>query len=47
MGEAEREQGVTSAAQPRRRLGSRTRDLAERRLSLVRLLIAIFVSRWR
>ncbi len=29
----------------RRGLGSRTRDLAERRLSLVRLLIALFVAR--
>ncbi len=35
---------ATEAA-PRRRLRSRTRDLAERRLSLVRLLIAIFVAR--
>lgn len=30
---------------PRPRLGSRTRDLAERRLSLVKLLIALFVAR--
>lgn len=35
---------ATEAA-PRRRLRSRTRDLAERRLALVRLLIAIFVAR--
>jgi len=37
---------VSSAAEAKRRLRStRTRDLAERRLSLVRLLIAIFVAR--
>lgn len=36
---------VTTTAEPRRRLRSRTRDLAERRLSLVKLLIAIFVAR--
>jgi hypothetical protein len=37
---------VSSAAEPRQRLRStRTRDLVERRLSMVRLLIAIFVAR--
>ena len=36
---------MSSAAEPRRRLRSRTRDLVERRLSLVRLVIAIFVAR--
>lgn len=38
---------MTSATEPerKRRLRSRTRDLVERRLSLVRLLIAIFVAR--
>lgn len=36
---------LTSAAQSRPRLRSRSRDLAERRLSLVKLLIALFVAR--
>ena len=36
---------MSAAAEPRHRLRSRTRDLAERRLSLVKLLIAIFVAR--
>jgi hypothetical protein len=36
---------VSTAAEPKRRFRSRTRDLAERRLSLVKLLIAIFVAR--
>lgn len=36
---------MTSAAEKRPRLRSRTRDLAERRLSLVKLLVAIFVAR--
>jgi hypothetical protein len=36
---------LSSAAEQRPRLRSRTRDLAERRLSLVRLLIALFVAR--
>ena len=38
---------MSSAAEPepKRRLRSRTRDLVEKRLSLVRLLIAIFVAR--
>ncbi len=37
---------MASSTEPkRRRLGSRTRDLVERRLSLVRLVIAIFVAR--
>jgi hypothetical protein len=38
---------VSSSTQPerRQRLRSRTRDLVERRLSLVRLLLAIFVAR--
>lgn len=36
---------LSSTAEPRHRLRSRTRDLAERRLSLVRLLIALFVAR--
>jgi hypothetical protein len=36
---------VSIAAEPKRRFRSRTRDLAERRLSLVKLLIAIFVAR--
>lgn len=36
---------MSTDAEPRRRLRSRTRDLAERRLSLVKLLIAIFVAR--
>jgi hypothetical protein len=36
---------MSTAAEPKRRLRSRTRDLAERRLSLVKLLIAIFVAR--
>jgi hypothetical protein len=35
----------TTEPQRKRRLRSRTRDLVERRLSLVRLLIAIFVAR--
>jgi hypothetical protein len=36
---------VSSAAEPKRHLPTRTRDLVERRLSLVRLMIAIFVAR--
>ena len=36
---------MSTGAEPRRRFRSRTRDLAERRLSLVKLLIAIFVAR--
>jgi hypothetical protein len=36
---------LPAAAESRPRLRSRTRDLAERRLSLVRLLIALFVAR--
>jgi hypothetical protein len=36
---------MSTAARPRRLLRSRTSDLVERRLSLVRLLIAIFVAR--
>ena len=36
---------MSSAAETRPRLRSRTRDLAERRPSLVRLLIALFVAR--
>jgi hypothetical protein len=36
---------LPSVAEHRPRLRSRTRDLAERRLSLVRLLIALFVAR--
>lgn len=36
---------MSTAAEPSHRLRSRTRDLAERRLSLVKLLIAIFVAR--
>ena len=36
---------MSTAAEPKHRLRSRTRDLAERRLSLVKLLIAIFVAR--
>ena len=38
---------MSTSAEPRRkpRLRSRTRDLVERRLSLVRLVIAIFVAR--
>jgi hypothetical protein len=36
---------VSSTAEPKRRLPTRTRDLVERRLSLVRLMIAIFVAR--
>lgn len=36
---------VSRAAEKRTRLRSRTRDLAERRPSLVRLLIALFVAR--
>ncbi len=35
----------SSTSQPKRRLRSRTRDLVEKRISLVRLLIAIFVAR--
>lgn len=35
----------STSSQPKHRLRSRTRDLVERRLSLVRLLIAIFVAR--
>jgi predicted permease len=36
---------LSTAAEPRHRLRSRTRELASRRLSLVKLLIAIFVAR--
>lgn len=36
---------MSTTAEPKRRFRSRTRDLAERRLSLVKLLIAIFVAR--
>ncbi len=36
---------ASSTESKRRRLRSRTRDLVERRLSLVRLVIAIFVAR--
>jgi small-conductance mechanosensitive channel len=36
---------LPSAAEHRPRLRSRTRDLAERRLSLVKLLVALFVAR--
>ena len=36
---------LSSATEQRPRLRSRTRDLAERRLSLVKLLVALFVAR--
>jgi hypothetical protein len=36
---------VASETEPKRRFRSRTRDLVERRISLVRLVIAIFVAR--
>lgn len=36
---------LSAAAKQRPRLRSRTRDLAERRLTLVKLLVAIFVAR--
>jgi hypothetical protein len=36
---------LSAAAEHKPRLRSRTRDLAERRLSLVKLLVAIFVAR--
>lgn len=35
----------STTSPPKRRLRSRTRDLVEKRISLVRLLIAIFVAR--
>ncbi|HEY2715821.1 MAG TPA: hypothetical protein VGI73_06325 [Solirubrobacterales bacterium] len=36
---------MASETEPKRRFRSRTRDLVERRISLVRLVIAIFVAR--